>query len=222
MARRLATELKAALVLLELIILGGIWRLVVHGDRGSWHGRWLDYRALAETLRHVRALALVGAHSRFPVGLEPMSSNNTWIVWYARATVREIGLPGTQLSTDYLRHSIAAVKTYEVDAQIAYNADSEVALHRMHHFLHKTGDRSFLLATIVLALFLVGYGVHLAESTFARPSVVTVSKAATATFERHGFALSSGSGSNRARKTRQERRLPMTIRSKRAAQWAMS
>ena len=188
-------NLKAVLVLLELIILGGIWRLVVHGDRGSWHGRWLDYRALAETLRHVRALALVGAHSRFPVGLEPMSSNNTWIVWYARATVREIGLPGTQLSTDYLRHCVAAVKTYEVDAQIAYNADSEVALHRMYHFLHKTGDRSFLLATIVLALFLVGYGVHLAESTFARPSVVTVSKAATATFERHGLALSSGSGS---------------------------
>ena len=157
-----ATQLgqKAWLVFCELLVLAVIWWLVRQGKTQAWHENWLDYRALAETLRHIRTLAMVGAHSRVSGGGDPMSTSSAWIIWYVRATTREIGLPGTVLDQDYFEKSLAAVRAFEIDEQIRYNKNTEIPHRNMHHFLHVVGDGSFKLAAMILFVFLVGYAVH--------------------------------------------------------------
>lgn len=170
-------NVKAVLVLMELGMLCWIGIQVWHGDKATWHARWLDYRALAETLRHIRMLALVGAHSRFAGGSDPMSSGSSWVVWYARATVREIGLPGVPLDAAYLEKSVAVVRRFDVEEQIAYNRNAEDLHRHMHHFLHRAGIWSFGIAIVVLALFVVGYLAHFAEGMSSGPTSVNTSGA---------------------------------------------
>ena len=50
---------KVTLVALELMVIGVILAMVLIGRRWLWHERWLDYRALAESLRHGRFLSFV-------------------------------------------------------------------------------------------------------------------------------------------------------------------
>src|SRR6202035_330571 len=50
---------KAAFVLCELLVIATIIETIRHGRRRRWHERWLDYRALAESLRYGRLLSFV-------------------------------------------------------------------------------------------------------------------------------------------------------------------
>jgi hypothetical protein len=60
-----ALEIKVAFALAELLAISFIIGIVSAGRYFLWHERWLDYRALAETLRHGRFLAFVGEFGRF-------------------------------------------------------------------------------------------------------------------------------------------------------------
>ncbi len=55
---------KAIFVTCELIVIGTIILIVWRGLNRRWHERWLNYRALAEMLRHGRFLAYVGEFGR--------------------------------------------------------------------------------------------------------------------------------------------------------------
>jgi hypothetical protein len=52
-----------------------------------WHERWLEYRALAEGLRHGRFLAFVSDFGRIQEST-PRSGGHPslWMLWYIRAT----------------------------------------------------------------------------------------------------------------------------------------
>jgi hypothetical protein len=59
-------DVKAGLITAELLIIITILVTWYYGNRLQWHRRWLDYRRLAECLRHMRVLAPLGIEG--PVG----------------------------------------------------------------------------------------------------------------------------------------------------------
>ena len=101
--------LKLVLVALELFVVVVIIQLVRYGGKNAWHGRWIDYRLVAESLRYARFLAYV---SEFGLINRKDLTGQPWTLWYIRATLREIGLPGATLDRAYQRplHAIGAAQ----------------------------------------------------------------------------------------------------------------
>ena len=90
------------LMLFELLAIGFIMTIVWLGHRWHWHERWLEYRALAERLRHGRFLAFVSEFGRIhEAAPRPGMREMPWMLWYVRATMREIGLPTALLGSTY-------------------------------------------------------------------------------------------------------------------------
>ena len=98
--------LKLVLVALELFVIVAIIQLVRYGGKNAWHERWIDYRLVAESLRHARFLAYV---SEFGLIHRKDLANQPWTIWYIRATLREIGLPGATLDRAYQRPLLQSV-----------------------------------------------------------------------------------------------------------------
>ncbi len=65
--------LKLVLVALELFVIVAIIQLVRYGSKNAWHERWIDYRLVAESLRHARFLAYVSEFGLSTEGISPAS-----------------------------------------------------------------------------------------------------------------------------------------------------
>ena len=91
-----SAEMKIYLVLAELAIIFAILLTWYLGQRRQWHRRWLEYRRLAECLRHMRILGPLGAKG--PVSRPSLDfEGQDWVSWYARSLRRLIPLPRTYL-----------------------------------------------------------------------------------------------------------------------------
>jgi hypothetical protein len=155
-----STAVKAVLVAFELAVISCIIWIVRHGRGRAWHERWLDYRTVAENLRHGNFLSFVGefggVHGKaFAGGREP-----PWTLWYIRATLREIGLPSATLDDAYRQPLLAAALRYEVDDQIAYHQSTAEVMHNLDHFLHGLAEACFRLTFWLLVAFLAVYGLY--------------------------------------------------------------
>jgi hypothetical protein len=164
-----ALKIKAVLVALELVVIGWILAMIVIGRRRLWHERWLDYRALAENLRHGRFLAFVSEFGRIrgeaPGGEE---RETPWFLWYLRATMREIGLPNAALDGTYQWRLLNATLTHEIEGpegQLAYHRANSESTRLIDHRLHQLGVGCFILTFIILLLFLAGYVFEVAVGT---------------------------------------------------------
>jgi len=156
--------LKAALVVVELLMIRRIVGYVRSGRRGRWQEKWLEYRTLAELLFNARFLAYLGEHGRaHHLGnLEPASS--AWFLWYLRATIREIGLPNARLEETYQRVLLDAMDQHVIADEIAWHRENATTLHRMHAFLHDLGDGCFAWTARVLIGFLTVWLIWVALS----------------------------------------------------------
>jgi len=150
---------KAILVLFEIGLIGGTILMVWYGSSRKWHDRWLDYRALAETLRHLRILGPLGHYE--PVRLAEASARPGagWLVWYLRATMRELGPPVGLLDSSYQHHVLEAIEVSEIEGQIEYHEYNEIVLEHLHHRLHTAGNFCFFLTIAMLVIFVVLIGV---------------------------------------------------------------
>lgn len=138
---------KAVLLTIELLIIGAVILNTAHGTRRQWHRRWLDYRFLAEELRPLRSLKLLGA----AYAVRARDRAGRWTDWYARAMWRGLGSPPTLVGADALPRLARHIAAHELDRQIAYH---HAAAHRMHvldHRLHKIG-LALLSATILIGI----------------------------------------------------------------------
>ena len=153
-------HVKAVLVVVELLLIAALISIVRAGRRGHWHGRWLDTRALAEQLRHARFLALVG-ETKLSRRLNPTSpAGESWVAWYLRATIRELGLPFGSLDPAYQRKALIATREYEVAGQITFNKENRVALQHLNHRLHWWGDLFFFAVAVVLVAYLIAWAIN--------------------------------------------------------------
>lgn len=156
-----ALAYKFVLVAIETIL---IWRIIIIVKVGRreerWQERWVEYRTLAEMLRNARFLAYLGEYGYIQRAddLEPASS--AWILWYLRATIRELGIPSGELDGAYLYKHLGATEQHVIQGQLDYNRAAAPGLEKMHNRLHRLGDFSFLATFVVLAIFLGFAGLY--------------------------------------------------------------
>src|SRR5205085_123886 len=148
---------KAALVTVELGLISIIIGIVRRGWRSHWQETWVEYRALAEMLRSTRTLTYLGLNGGIqrPGALEPASS--AWFLWYFRATTRELGLPNAVLDETYLRRQLKTVRRHVIKDQLRYHMPNIATSQKMHRWIKRLRDWSFILTAVVLAAFLFGY-----------------------------------------------------------------
>jgi hypothetical protein len=156
------TTVKAAIVFAELVVIGFIIGMIGYGRRWRWHERWLDYRKLAENLRHSRFLAFVSefGHVR-SAATEATNREPPWTLWYLRATMREVGLPTATLDGTYQWRLLNATLTHEINGQVDYHEFNSKSVHSIEHLLYGLAEGCFWLTAAVLAIFLLVYLVEL-------------------------------------------------------------
>ena len=81
------------LAIAEMLITLAIIINTAVGIRHEWHRRWLDYRQLAERLRPMRSLKLLGIAAPDPPGSLANPIARRWIDWYAASVWRALGCP---------------------------------------------------------------------------------------------------------------------------------
>jgi hypothetical protein len=149
---------EVAFLFSEFIVVGLIITLIFLGRHWFWHERWLDYRALAESLRHGRFLAFVSEFGRIHDGSSGMISRMPlWTLWYIRATMRELGLPSAVLDSTYQWRILDATLVFEIEEQIKYHQRNRLIVHRIDRLLHGTGVFCFLVTFVILMIFLAGF-----------------------------------------------------------------
>lgn len=140
--------IKGGCVAVEVGLIGLILFLTKKGDprKGDWHRRWLEARSVAELLRSARLLVLVAqtAAPRIDFG----HRNDTWVEWYVRSVLREIGPPAGVLDESALRDALSSAIEDEVAGQVDYNDKSRDAYQKMDHKLHAWGETLFWLTLI--------------------------------------------------------------------------
>ena len=132
------------------------------GSRGQWHRRWLEYRQLAERIRPMRSLKLLGIAAPPIVSHREDRLATGWIDWYARAEWRAAGCPSGKL-TDPTR-LIEAIEREEIKPQVDYNRASAHQMHLLDHRLHQAGMVLFCVS--IFSCF-VSIGTNLLAHDFA-------------------------------------------------------
>jgi hypothetical protein len=82
------------------------------------------------------------------------------MLWYLRATMREVGLPAAVIDRNYQWRVLNTTLKHEIDEQYRYHDGNSKSAHKIDHLLHLLGVGCFVITAIVLFLFLIGYGVE--------------------------------------------------------------
>jgi hypothetical protein len=144
-------------ILPELIFIFIIIANTGLGNHWRWHERWIDYRLLAEQLRHMRFLAPLGLtlpSIRVPAHYAHGDPRTTWASWHFRAIVRAAGMVNARIDTFYLDAYRKFLTEYEIQSQITYHKENARCSHIIHHRLHRFGEVLFFLAFGVCVLHL--------------------------------------------------------------------
>lgn len=133
----------------ELAMLCAIVLITWIGGKRRWHARWFEMRRVAEYLRHAPILLAIGvarAVGRWPRGVE-----TSWPEWYARQSLREVGLPRAAITRDYLRTALENVLRPHAASQRDYHVIKAKRLHHVHDNLDKLSTALFICAIVVVA-----------------------------------------------------------------------
>jgi hypothetical protein len=141
---------------LELTSILGILLCFALPWRFEWHGRWLDYRLLAEQFR-VREF-LRGLGETPPVFQPPKywgvpSERHICVRWYFQARLREYGLANAIVTSGYVRdrrQDILAV-TRE---QYSYNWNKHESAENRHQFMERCGLFLFGMTAVACVVHL--------------------------------------------------------------------
>jgi hypothetical protein len=146
-------EWKWPFALFEFLLLCAILAITAIGRRRRWHERWFETRRVAEYFRHAPILLMLGV-ARSP-GRWPKGANTKWPETYARAVIREIGLPAISLTGDYLRGALDGLLRDHAVRQRDYHRDKARRLTTVHHNLDRMSETLFKLAILSVALYLL-------------------------------------------------------------------
>ena len=164
-----ALKIAATLTIICLIIVN-TWI----GTRRAWHERWIDYRLLAELLRQLRYLAVLGrvpSLSRLPDHNAYGDPRGTWMAWHVRAIARETGLPSVTFDAAYLDAYRVLLHDRLVDEQIVYHQTNAARLNAVDQALRGAGRIGF---SLVAAVLLVALGYTLVDGVlYAQPLHLT-------------------------------------------------
>jgi len=138
----------------ELAMIAAVIVNTHFGVRRGWHRRWLDYRQLAERLRPMRSLKLLGVaaprrdpHARF--------GDRRWTEWYAAGMWRAMACPSGRIR-DPARLS-AVLSQQELAPQIAYHRKAAHMAETLDHRLHLIGLALFAATVVGCLVLMIGY-----------------------------------------------------------------
>jgi hypothetical protein len=155
MAPHLKFEEAALEMGLTLAIILNAWI----GTRNEWHRRWLDYRQLAERLRPMRSLKLLGIAAPDPPGTATNPVPRRWIDWYASGIWRAMGCVAGSLDDDRAAKLARAIGEYEIAPQVGYHERNSAQIHKLDHRLGAVALGLFIATVVVSLVTLVGLGV---------------------------------------------------------------
>jgi hypothetical protein len=148
-----SSDEKWMFALIELLLLSAIVYITLTGQRHRWHGRWFETRRVAEYLRHAPILLALGV-ARAP-GRWPQGTETSWPEWYARHSLREVGLPQLAVTQTYLRNAVRDLLHPHVVGQRDYHLDKARRLATVHHRLDHLSEVLFTLALVSVASYLI-------------------------------------------------------------------
>jgi len=148
---------KLVLALAEFAVIIAIIGNTRVGTRSGWHRRWLDYRQLAERLRPMRSLKLLGLAAPDVPASGGMNAQRRWIDWYAAGLWRTIGCPAGKITAGLPAQLAAALARHELAPQIAYHRGSSKQVAKLDHRLHLIGTALFFATIIGCIALIAGY-----------------------------------------------------------------
>jgi hypothetical protein len=187
---------KSYFVVIELLVILAILLTWHRGHSRQWHRRWLDYRRLAECLRVMRVLALVGSGG--PIersGRSLDGDEQDWVNWYALSVRRVISLPHRTIDPGYMTAVRDATREAEIKEQIGYNADLKERMGKLDRHMHKCAQILLGVTLFLCFAFLsvvavsVIASVALPNTEFIRTYVLGAFTLATALLPTLGAAL---------------------------------
>ena len=128
-------------------------------SKNEWHRRWLDYRQLAERLRPMRSLKLLGVAAPDPPGTETNPVAQRWIDWYASGIWRAIGSTSGVIDREKAGRLAEAIGDYEVGPQVSYHKRNAGVIQQLDHRLEKFGTALFFITLVSSNITLVGLAV---------------------------------------------------------------
>ncbi len=146
-------EWKPALALVEVVVILSILINTRIGNRQQWHRRWLDYRQLAERLRPMRSLKLLGIAAPDPPGTAANPISRRWVEWYAAGVWRAIGFPRGRIGANQAPALATAISAHELWPQVDYHHRSAKQVEALDGRLETLGLAVFgatLLSCIAL------------------------------------------------------------------------
>jgi len=151
-------DIKIPFVTAELVIIITILITWYYGNKLQWHRRWLEYRRLAESLRHMRILAPLGSEG--PIdrpGRNLDVDAQDWVNWYAWSLRRLIPLPDRAVDKAYLAAMREAVRSGEIAGQAQYHAENARRIAKLEVRMHHTGQALFGVTGGLCALYIALY-----------------------------------------------------------------
>lgn len=155
-------SLKLQEALAEMVITVAVICNAHIGSKNEWHRRWLDYRQLAERLRPMRSLKLLGIAAPDPPGTETNPVPQRWIDWYAGGVWRAMGCPSGSISRAGAAHLAKSISENEVAPQVSYHVRNAHQIHMLDHRLEQIGTALFFITLLASIATLIGYAAHLA------------------------------------------------------------
>jgi hypothetical protein len=145
---------------LEMLITLAIILNAAIASRNEWHRRWLDYRQLAERLRPMRSLKLLGIAAPDPPGTETNPVPRRWIDWYAAGIWRGMGCPAGTLDRQRADRLATAIADHEVAPQVGYHQRNARLIAQLDRRLGKIGFVLFASTLVVSLATLIGLGLR--------------------------------------------------------------
>jgi hypothetical protein len=133
------------------------------GNEGRWHERWMDYRLLAERLRLQRTLAPLGRitpDTRRPAHMSFGDLRGTWVGWYFRTLVRELGMIPGRYDRAYVEGARAVVTNLlaaKTTGQIGWHGGNKDRCQTVDHRLHRMGTGLFIATGMACAVHLIAH-----------------------------------------------------------------
>jgi hypothetical protein len=151
------SDLETSCALLELAILAGILLLLRWARKLRWHERWLECRLLAELIRQLRILLPLGGARplpRMPAHLAVYGNpSQTWMYWHMGAIARACGIPGAQMTPNYVRDYLTFLAKIVGDTQSGQWGFHALSARRAHHiFSVLRATTVWLVSLTVLAV----------------------------------------------------------------------
>ena len=144
--------------ILEAIVIMIILGIVFISRKSRWHGRWLDYRTTAESIRQLKLFVPLGGGKPFPKVAAHLTQygnpSATWMAWYVQSIERMAGLPSLRVDNNHLKDCLTQYSELLTE-QKKYHKTNALLYHKIDKRLHHTGELTLWLTLFACVIHLL-------------------------------------------------------------------